>query len=97
MNSSHKNSNHLNEILGLDKQTPGHKKAKVWIVATIVTVLILGVVIFAYPKNEVSLQYNILDNGGIGIKTGKMKMPDKMPGPHGRHWEVWAVWDKAAV
>ena len=58
MKSDSENINDINKIIGLDKQTPAHKRAKVWGVAAIVAVLIAGVVIFVYPKNDVSPQYN---------------------------------------
>jgi len=57
MKSNSENSNPINKTLGLDKQTSSHKKAKAWIVATIITVFIAGAVILIYPKNDVSLQY----------------------------------------
>lgn len=46
MNSDSENSNPINETIGLDKQTPAHKRAKAWVVAAIVAVLIAGGVLF---------------------------------------------------
>ncbi|MGD2029307.1 MAG: efflux RND transporter periplasmic adaptor subunit [Desulfobacterales bacterium] len=57
MKSVSENRNSINETLGLDKQTPAYKRAKVWVVAALVTILIAGGVIFVTPKNDVSLQY----------------------------------------
>jgi len=57
MKSDSENNNHINETIGLDKQAPAYKKAKVWVIAAIVTVLIAVVVIWVYPENDVSLQY----------------------------------------
>lgn len=57
MKSDPENSNPINETLKLDKQAPAYKKVKAWLVATIITVLIVGVVIWIYPKNDVSPQY----------------------------------------
>lgn len=51
------NGNPINETIGLDKQAPAYKKAKFWVIAAIVTVLVAGVVILFYPENDVSLQY----------------------------------------
>jgi HlyD family secretion protein len=78
MNSDSKNSNHINETIGLDKQTPAHKRAKVWGVAAVVAVLIAGGVIFFYPKNDVTPQYNTaqVQQGNLIVTvtaTGKLE------------------------
>jgi HlyD family secretion protein len=56
-NSSPENSNPINEMIALDKQTPLYKRAKTWIVVLIVTVSIAAVTILVFPKNNVSPQY----------------------------------------
>ena len=78
MNSDSENSNPINETIGLDKQTPAYKRAKVWVVAAIVAVLIAGGVIFVYPKNDVSPQYNTahVQQGNLIVTvtaTGKLE------------------------
>jgi HlyD family secretion protein len=78
MNSDAGNGNHINETIGLDKQTPAHKRAKAWVVAAIVAVLIAGGVIFVYPKNDVSPQYNTsqVQQGNLIVTvtaTGKLE------------------------
>jgi len=78
MNSDSENSNHINETISLDKQTPARKRAKAWVVAAIVAVLIAGVVIFVYPKNDVLPQYNTdqVQQGNLIVTvtaTGKLE------------------------
>ena len=78
MNSDSENSNHINETIGLDKQSPARKRAKAWVVAAIVAVLIAGVVIFVYPKNDVLPQYNTdqVQQGNLIVTmtaTGKLE------------------------
>jgi len=78
MNSDSKNSNPINETIGLDNQTPAHKRAKVWGVAAVVAVLIAGVVIFFYPKNDVTPQYKTaqVQQGNLIVTvtaTGKLE------------------------
>jgi HlyD family secretion protein len=57
MKSDFENSNDINKIIGIGKQVPAYKKVKTWVIAGIVTALIISVVIFLYPKKNVSLQY----------------------------------------
>ena len=78
MNSDSENSNPINEMIGLDKQAPAYKKAKFWVIAAIVTVLIAGVVILFYPENDVSLQYKTaqVEQGNLIVTvtaTGKLE------------------------
>ena len=74
MKSDSENSNPINETLGLDKQSPGYKKAKVWVISVIVTVFIACVVIFFIPKNNVSLQYKTaqVQQGQLVVFSGQI-------------------------
>ena len=57
MKSDFDNNNHIHKTLKMDKQTPAYKRAKVWGVATLVTVLIAGGIIWVYPKKDVAPRY----------------------------------------
>lgn len=57
MKADSDNNNHIHETLKLDKQTPAYKRAKVWGVVTLVTVLIAAVIVLVFPKNDISPQY----------------------------------------
>ncbi len=55
--SIHETNSDIRQTLGLDKQAPAHKKAKVWVVIVMITVFIAGILMVFYSNGDSSLQY----------------------------------------
>lgn len=55
--SIHETNSDIRQTLGLDKQAPAHKKARVWVAIVMTTLFIAGIVMVFYSNGDPSLQY----------------------------------------